>query len=224
VGVIVPIVEGDGEDLAVPRLLARVIWGPLRERAAGLPHTVGDAICAHGETKLLKEGRLERFHERALMRRNCVGVFVIFDADGGCAEERALHAARRLRKRNAPVPAAVVVARRMYESWFLANLAGNGDRIRDILGLAADARPDRAPEEVPNPKTWLTEHMPRGRPYKQTTHQEALTQAMDLAIPCEHSRSFQRLLHAVEELLEAIREGRADVTPKPPCAAVQDPT
>ena len=212
-GVIVPIVEGDGEYEAVRPLLERVIWGVFTDHASCLALTVGDAICAHGDSKLLYGERLERFYWIARKREKLAGILVMFDADGGCAKERAAEAAERVRALNPPVPVVLVVPRRMYESWFLANLAQDGDQIREALGLAPGARPDRAAEDVPNPKSWLTEHMPSGRPYKETAHQARLTRVMDLDIECQHSRSFHRLLHAVEELLDAIREGRVDVTP-----------
>lgn len=55
--------------------------------------------------------------------------------------------------------------------------------------------------------------MPRGQRYKETTNQVAFTQLMNFSRVRERSRSFRRLEHAVEELLDAIDTGSTGVTP-----------
>jgi hypothetical protein len=178
-----------------------------------------------GESGLTREGGLERYLEYAAGEPQCAAILVLRDADEDCAQQVAFAFAARARDGAGwrGVPIAIVVPRCEYEAWFLANLEGDGASIREYLSLPDDARPAKPAEEWGDAKGWLTEHMPPGRPYKPTSHQAHLTQDLDLDLTAQHSRSFQRLLHAVEELLDALRDGRADVTPNPPCNAVQDP-
>jgi hypothetical protein len=51
------------------------------------------------------------------------------------------------------------------------------------------------------------------RTYKETTEQPAYSAVLDLARVYARSRSFRRLLHAVQELVEALNAGVATVTP-----------
>jgi hypothetical protein len=57
-------------------------------------------------------------------------------------------------------------------------------------------------EDIVNPKQWLTDRMPPGRAYKETADQPALSSHIDLDLAHANSRSFRRLCHAVEQLLE----------------------
>jgi hypothetical protein len=52
-----------------------------------------------------------------------------------------------------------------------------------------------------------------GRSYKPTEDQADLTYYIDLKLVQSKSRSFRRLCHAVEELIEAVDNGLATVTP-----------
>ena len=62
-------------------------------------------------------------------------------------------------------------------------------------------------------KGWLRHQMPR-RKYSPTTHQRRFTSLIDLELAYENSRSFRRLYHAIEQLLEAFDGGeRGYVSP-----------
>jgi hypothetical protein len=50
--------------------------------------------------------------------------------------------------------------------------------------------------------------------YKEVQHQPALTEFIDIEHTRQRSRSFRRLCHAIEELLEAIDSGSTIVTPR----------
>ena len=61
-----------------------------------------------------------------------------------------------------------------------------------------------AVETVGNPKKWLSDQMPHGSIYKETTHQVSLSKEIDLDIAREKSRSFRRPCQALEQLVAGI--------------------
>ena len=195
---IVPVVEGDGDAAALPELLTRILY----ERCGRY-----DVVVAQGKSKVVKangrqdlEKKLETFLQYAQRKPDCGAILVLVDADNDCPVECAAELSQRRDGIGANLPVEIVYARRAYESWFLASL----DTTRGRHGIPADATLDGDPEDVPNPKRWLTDRMPAGQAYKETTHQPSLSAAIDLDAAHGRSRSFQRLCHAVEQLAASI--------------------
>ena len=107
-------------------------------------------------------------------------LLLLRDEDDGCPAELGPRAAGWLRAQNLPFPAAVVLAYREFESWFLPCadlLVGSG---HERPGLVDGTRPHPDPERVRGAKEWLSRHMPRGRAYKPTLDQLPFTQRLDL--------------------------------------------
>ena len=206
---IVPIVEGDGEVKAVPRLLHRV----LRERHGRYDIRIQTPINARGKTKLLKN--FGRFLEYAREEQECDAVLVLLDGDEDCPRNLATDLAQSAVDLNLGVPVAVVCAHREYEAWFVASLdSPRGDEIRSELALGNTARYRGEIELISSPKRWLRGHMPKNRRYKEIEDQRSLTAFIDIEHTQQRSRSFRRLCHAVEELLCAIESGTPIVTPQ----------
>ena len=192
---IVPVVEGDGDAAAFPELLVRILWN-IYDRH--------DVSVAQGKTKVVKansrqklENRLDSFLKHAQKKPGCGAILILVDADDECPVTLAKRLSQRCNDIGTSCPVQIVCARRSYESWFLASLdtiKGRHD-IPDTAALLRDA------EEVPNPKRWLTDQMPSGQAYKETSHQASLSSAIDLDLARLNSRSFRRLCHAVEQLL-----------------------
>lgn len=204
---IVPIVEGDGEVRAVPNLLNRLLQSHQRYDLQIAPpknaHGKGNLTCARG---------IERFLELAYREPGCAGVVVLLDADDECPLELARALASRARQ--ARFPTVFVVPCPMYETWFLACAEALGGRDLDGRpGLQGNLSAPAEVETVSGPKNWLSNQMPAGRSYKETEDQLSLTRLLDIQQASARSRSFQRLMHAVEELLQAIDEQLVIVTP-----------
>ncbi len=102
-----------------------------------------------------------------------------------------------------PVPIAVVCVVREYESWFLASVASVVGGVTAYTGN---------PESTVNPKETLKQLLPR-RNYRETEHQAKLTALIDLDAASKNSRSFRRLRHAVEELVDALDANIPMVSP-----------
>ena len=201
---IVPIVEGDGEVTAVPVLLRKILARDMR-----FDIQVARPKNANGRGNLTKEGGLERFIRYAWKERDCGAILVLLDAEDECPKEIAREFCRRAEAIGILFPVVIVVAKRMYEAWILASISTIAGRMDVPAGLL----PPRDVEEVPNPKTWLDERFPRGRAYKETQDQEAMTVLIDLAL-ASSARSFRRLEHGIQEALEGIDSGTRIVTPK----------
>ena len=207
--VIVPIVEGDGEVEAVPLLLRRV----LRERHSRYDIRIQKPINARGKTKLLR--KFGSFLEYARRDQECNAVLVLLDGDDDCPRDLATDLAQTAAGLNMGVPVAVVCAHREYEAWFVASLdSATGDNIRATLGLSETAVHEGDVESIGSPKGWIQVRMPQSSGYKETQDQPALTPFIDIEHTQGRSRSFQRLCHAVEELLDAIDSGTPVVTPQ----------
>lgn len=206
---IVPVVEGDGEIEAVPLLLRRV----LAERCSRHDLDVARPKSAHGRDTLLRD--FERYLRYAAGTSGCCAVLVLLDADNDCAKKRALGLAKKTRGLGLSIPVAIVCAKRQYETWFVASLDTiKGRTLKGRQGISSSAQFAGSAEDLKGAKGWLTSNMPRGRAYKETMDQVPLTEYIDLNLACANSRSFRRLCHAVEELVQAMDTGIVIVTPQ----------
>lgn len=205
--VVYSVVEGDGDETAAPHLIRRIF----HEYLERFDLKVGKALNANGRDNLLKPDGIERFLKYTKIKTDCAGVLVLIDTEReslSCPPDLADDLAGRARRLNLPFPVAVVCATCEYESWFLINL----DSIALKYALSA-AVYEGDPERECSSKEWLSVHMPDGRRYKETQDQESMTFDIDILKTVEQSRSFRRLVHAVEELAAAVETGKPVVTP-----------
>ena len=201
---IVPIVEGDGEVTAVPVLLRKILWQlPRYDIEVARPKN------ANGRGNLTKKGGIEKFIRYSWKERDSGAILVLIDADTECPLALAQDLTRRVQTIGILLPVVIVVAKRMYESWFLASIS----TIAGHLDLPDNLLPPPNIEDVPNPKAWIEGHFPMGRAYKETQDQEAMTNLMSIDLATA-APSFQRMLNAINEALEAIDNGERLVTPQ----------
>lgn len=209
---IVPIVEGDGEVEAVPVLLRRIL-----ARAGRWDVQVARPKNAHGVGNLATAEGIEKFIRYAVIHPECSAVLVMRDNDNGCAMRLARSLAGYARRAAPRVPVAVVCPTREYEAWFLASLETiAGSPLEERRGLSETARYNGDVERPRDVKRWLTRHMPEGRAYKETEDQASMSALLDIDLAMRRSRSFRRLVRAVEDLLSGIDTGQSGVTPRPP--------
>lgn len=201
---IIPIVEGDGDVDAVPVLLRMIL-----EHNEQWSWSVGRPKRAGNISTLRKH--LSSFLQRAQLERDCGGILILLDLDDGCPQAEARELAAQARQMNLSTPVAIVLACREYEAWFLASLA----TIAGNYGLPPDLTYTNPVEERRGVKEWLTSKMPAGIIYKETLHQVRFTTMIDLGLAHQRSRSFRRLCHAVEELVQIANIAqRGYVTPQ----------
>ena len=192
------IVEGDGEEQALPVLVGRIIAEAYPE------HYVRTFISTNfrGRDKFQDRVVVERAVEVAARRVGSGGaVMMMLDADDDCPVEfgdRLLGWAREVRS---DILTSVVVANREYEAWFLAA----AESLRGHRGLPGDLQPPVAPESVRGAKEWLSRNMRREEPYGPTRHQASFSAQIDLSLARQNSRSFRKLDKEVRRLVEALQ-------------------
>ncbi len=206
---IAAIVEGPGEENAVPSLVRRILWERLRRYDIEIPRA--KVKVAKGKENLT--GKFEEFIEYA-MEDGCDAILVLLDADEECPVELASKLAARASALNASVPIAIVCAKSEYETWFICSLSDiEGDGIRQSLGLPPSVVCPENAESIRGAKEWLRVRMQRERGYKSTFDQDNLTHHIAIDAVHAKSRSFQRLCHAVREFADAVDAGASAVTP-----------
>lgn len=189
---IVTVVEGFGEVEAAPILLRRLS----QEISPGLYVDFPRPIRTKRQ-KIIKEGELERVVELAgRQTSDGDGILILLDADYDCPKELAPALLARAVAARSDRVIRVVLAKREYESWFLAAAPS----ICNQRGLPNDLTAPSRPEEVINPKQWLTDRMPSGKSYRETLDQPALTAVFDLGM-ARHAESFQKLCRDLQSLL-----------------------
>jgi hypothetical protein len=188
-----PIVEGQGDEAAVPLLLRRLrdeaqAWG----LEVGRPHR-------KRRTQLVKKDSLQTAVRVAVLREDCAGILVLFDADDDCPKELAPILEEWAREAAGGKPCAVVMAKREYEAWFLASI----EALRGRAAILPDAASHPDPEVPRDAKGELERRMPLGARYSATVDQVALTAHLDLEIAYRRCRSFRKLVSAFGALAAA---------------------
>ena len=204
------IVEGDGEESAAPALVRRIL--ELRNRY-DLYHNI-QPLNTKGRGNLVVENGLEKFLRTARKLPDCTGIIVLLDAEKenrACPPDLALSLSQRARQVGLQIPVVIVCAVCEYESWFLASI----DKIAGKYDIPEGTTFPGNPEDKCGAKEWLTSQMQGSNIYKETIHQAKMTHDLDLQYLSENIRSFQRMIHAVDELLAAIDSGDVIVTPPP---------
>lgn len=205
---IAAVVEGSGEENAVPSLVRRILWERLRRYDIEIPRA--KVKVAKGKENLT--GKFEEFIEYAL-EDGCSAILVLLDADNDCPLELASDLAARASSLNAPVPIAIVCANSEYETWLICSLSDSeGDEIRRRLGLPPSVVCPDNPESIRNAKDWLRRRQSE-RNYKSNFDQDNLTHQIAIDAVHAKSRSFRRLCNAVQELVDAVDSSASAVTP-----------
>ena len=186
---IVSIVEGHGEEEAVPILLQRIV--------GAIDVTI--TTIRVPRQKIVKEEELERAVELAAERAGAGGrILILLDADADCPAQLAPDLLRRARAARGDRAIRVVLAKIEYEAWFLAA----ADSIAGKHGIDAKAAAPADPEAVRGAKEWLTKRMPAGQSYRPTRHQATLTKEFNMDAARRAAPSFDKLWRDVTALLK----------------------
>lgn len=175
---IVCIVEGEGDRIALPALIGRlcpsaIVPQPIKARRNQI-------------TKRDMLGKFLSYGNAAIAEKNREGVIlIVVDADDDCPADLG---PRILQDACALLPTRkcfVVLAKRMYETWLVAG------------GVAGDTAYADDIESVANPKVILQSTFGH---YKETVDQLRLTRLMDPSRARSGSPSFDKMCRTVEEI------------------------
>jgi len=217
-------VEGDGDKLAVPVLLKRL----LKERGVQDQLVVAPDPFVVGEYPALRRNNFQtwkRYLETCLRKYQMETCLLLIDGDAPpfqkqefCAKAAALDLARVAKERGAgrDFTASIVIATQEFESWLIAGAAslagkplpGGSDRFSSNL-----APPAGDIELNPrNAKGFFKDSM--SGTYRPTLHQASMTTLVDIeTIRARNMRSFRRLEHAPDEIMGAVQTVRHIVSP-----------
>jgi hypothetical protein len=187
-----PIVEGDGERLAVERLLWRIAQAA--NPAAQLQ--VNPAIRVKSGSFLNDSNYRDRYVALAAAKARQVQghVLILLDCEDECPAALASRLVAEVRAQAIDVGLLVVLAHREYETWFMAA----AESLRGVEGLSSMAIAPADPERTRDAKGWLGRLMPNG--YDPVTHQLAFTRTFDIQA-ARLVPSFDRLYRKIEELV-----------------------
>jgi hypothetical protein len=183
------IVEGHGEVNAVPALIRRIA----AELDPGLAVTIPQPVRIP-KTKLLRPQELERAVRLAALNiAGQGGLLLLLDSDEDCPAQMGPELLRRIQAARQDLPSSVILAKREFESWFLASA--------ESIGGPADLASPPDPESIQGAKEWLHQ---RWGAYAPTVNQTSLTFAMDLRL-ARRAKSFARCYREIRRLLETAR-------------------
>ncbi len=200
---IAAIVEGHGECEAVPILIRRIaqvidpgfvpkVLPPLRVPAS----------------RLLKEGEMERSVELAARKlQGQGGILVVLDCDwdNGCPAMDGPALLKRATDVRKVLPIAVILAKKEFEAWFLAA----AESLRGKHGLPNDLQSPAEPEEIRGAKEWLSDKMPYGRSYAETTDQPAFSAMFDMST-ARRTDSFDKCYREIERMLKQLHRSTSE--------------
>jgi hypothetical protein len=185
------VVEGSGEVEAAPVLIRRIAaWA-----APGVDLDVLRPWRVKRQ-QIVKDGELERIVRVMGQRVGRTGSIVVLpDADDDCP---ATLGPSLLRRATASFPqgrTTVVLAKREFESWFLAT----SHSLRGQRTLDANVETPPNPEDIRGAKEWLADRMSSG--YAATLDQAAFAAEMDLSVATQNSDSFFKLVREICAIL-----------------------
>lgn len=218
---IVFFVEGEGEAVAGPLLVSRIVTELQGNDAVFVDP---NAFRVRSLGKLAKNDFTDwgKKLQAAAKRSNVGGVILLLDGDSKTFANQAfcpVSASRSLAKHAADVgggslfSVVCIFACMEFESWFIAAIKGfkdlpDGRKIN--LPDTVPVDPEKAPRDA---KSWFRSAVNTG--YSPTQDQAVFTKNLDLGVlRATKNRSFARLEHAVEQLIHASRSGTHMVSPE----------
>ncbi len=193
------IVEGHGEVEAVPILIRRIAT-----RIDPSLSIVINRPLRYSRSTLLRGGEFERAVEFSARQVGPQGsILILLDSDDDCPATLGPQLLNRARSDRV---IGLVLANREFEGWFLAS----AESIRGKRGLRDDLDPPTDPESIRGAKEWMTRHRIDGSTYRETLDQAALTATFDLDLAATRSRSFEKCLREITNLIQATASSRSE--------------
>jgi hypothetical protein len=208
------IVEGEGKQRCLPRLLHRV-WGELLLASERL-HV--EPPFRKPRSNIVRQDHLAKFVSEAYLkvqqaaRKDSAArllVLILADAEDDCPKEVAPKLIGWAKGARADADIVCIMPNPMYETWFAAGVAS----LAGINGLPSDITEPDGAEANRLGKGWLKKHLQQK--YKETVDQPAFTARMDLSRCRLRSPSFDKLCRELEARLPLPPpwEGATDETP-----------
>ncbi len=196
---IVCIVEGRGEVSAVPLLIRRIAQevGHYDLKVPSPIRCPKSKIVRQQETIHYHElERAIKFAALKLPSPEQGAVLILLDADDDCPARIGPKIVEIAHNVRSDIFIKVVIAKHEYESWFVAaieSLKGHREIREDAIGHSS-------PEDISDPKGYLSEQMAIGRMYSEILDQPALTDIFDFRQAEEKCDSFKKFRKDIKDI------------------------
>jgi hypothetical protein len=187
--IIQPIVEGPGDINAMPVLLRRICY----ELECGLGAIIATPMKVP-RSKMVQKECLKHYMRIANSQPECKLILLFMDEDDDCAKELCEKLRPWIDEESLSAKCEIIIIPREFECWFITAL----ESLRGMRGIGQEAISHTNPEEVRNPKIILTKYMKGTAAYHESADQAALTEALDLKMVRQKSKSFRRLIAKIE--------------------------
>lgn len=196
--VVASIVEGEGDERALPSLLNRIVEEfctetfvtfipPKVEPAGRIVKSDDDCLEKTVRTAALKLAQRQGPDIRRL-------ILILIDAERQCAAQLGPELKRRAMSYAPGVEVASVIAVDEYETWFVAA----AESLTEYIDIQPGEVPEN-PEERLSKQKWIEDRI-RGIKYSKTVDQQKFTKAMDLALCRSRAPSFDKLCREIERM------------------------
>ena len=194
---LLPIVEGDGDKMAVPLLLRRM----LAERH-GIHNCKILKPHVRGDLPTVRKNFENNF--KAALKENAAILWILdFDCDDcKCVKKEADALLARANEIHPKWPIEIAFMVQEYETLFLSDKIATRSVLKSI---PADIDFPADPESIRGAKEWLSRAMPKGVTYKETIHQAKNTSALNFDHLLNHSPSFIHLDRALTRIIEKMQ-------------------
>lgn len=199
---IAALVEGEGDVLAVPKLVHRIAHDIRLNRTVVVQPVIPAPV-----SRLKKNRSLEDEIDNLVRKlRGEGGVLVLLDCDwkNGCPKHDGPAWLQRAQAARPGIPIRLVLAHKEFETWFLAA----AESLRGVCGLPDNLEAPEDPERIRGAKEWLKHNMPQHTPYSPVPDQATLTSAFDMTIARRRSDSFDKCYREISAMLRALRESK----------------
>jgi Domain of unknown function (DUF4276) len=192
------IVEGQGDENAISRLLARIwqeLGGDYLEPLRPFRQPQGILRKEAGLSRAVNAAWLQLGYRASPETRKVL--LLLMDSEGDCPAQLAPKLLGWARKAREDADIICVLAHHMFETWFAAcasSLAGHND-------LPADLTTPDDPEGHGLGKGWLRKQLPRK--YQEPTDQPKFVSKMNVALCRANSPSFDKLCRELAQRLPA---------------------
>jgi hypothetical protein len=189
------LVEGHGDQQALPELLRRIVADRGLFQITPAPRPIKSGEIA----KLRRPGQLERFIVYGCSREDGDGVLLVLDCDDECPREVADEFLQRINTIKPAIdkPVGIAFLKREFESLFLVCAHALAAQYPECVWNFDDFSSDADMEEIRAAKQLLNRLM-KVRTYKETRDQVRFVNALDLIRLRARSRSFRHLESTIE--------------------------
>lgn len=200
---IVPIVEGQGEEAAVPVLLRR-----FAHDSEVYNYQINPPIRIKVSSFLQGGEYFQRFIKLAANKAAMSNglVLILLDCEDDCPAELGPRLLQQAQEVRSDVEYLCVLAYREFETWFLAA----AESLSGCSGLNEDLLPMDDPESRRDAKGWFTKNMP-GTSYDPIRHQAAFASQFSFE-QAERVPSFHRLRRKLSEYFTGMKSSKEEVT------------